>query len=166
MKNRQRHLPRSRTDEVGGDLPADPYQEKGKPGAQASCPDCGAVFRRGRWAWGEASAKAQAHLCPACLRTREQAPAGYVYLGGSFLADHKEELLHLLKNEEALEKSRHPLQRVMQLRDKGTEVEVTTTDVHLARRLGEALHHAYQGTLAMRNTPGEYSVRVYWKRAS
>ena len=31
--------------------PADPYRARGKPRGPASCPDCRAVFARGRWTW-------------------------------------------------------------------------------------------------------------------
>jgi hypothetical protein len=41
---------------------------------------------------------------------------------------------------------------------------ITTTDTHLARGIGEAVRHAYQGELKVEHTSGENLVRVYWKR--
>lgn len=41
---------------------------------------------------------------------------------------------------------------------------VTTTDVHLPRRIGEALHHAYAGDLDFHYDKDAYYVRVAWKR--
>ena len=40
---------------------------------------------------------------------------------------------------------------------------VTTTDIHLARRIGEALHHAYHGDLEFHYNPAENLLRVSWK---
>jgi hypothetical protein len=41
---------------------------------------------------------------------------------------------------------------------------VTTTGLHLARRLGEALARAYKGELSFRYADEEASIRVYWQR--
>lgn len=164
MKHTPRNLPRSRLGKETENLPDDPYQRKTKPDGPAVCPDCGAVFKRGRWAWGEADDGAQQALCTACLRIREKMPAGYVHLSGSFLLAHRQELLSLVKNEEALEQRQHPMQRVMEMKIGDDGVQVETTDVHLARRLGEAVHDAYQGTLEIRQAPHEYKVQVDWRR--
>ncbi len=116
------------------------------------------MYRRGRWRWEAAPAGA------ACLRTRGRDPAGTVRLSGTFFAVHRAEVLALLRNEEAREKGRHPMQRVMSTVRTDQGVEISTTDVHLARRLGDALHHAYQGTLTLKQSPNEYRIRVDWRR--
>ena len=41
---------------------------------------------------------------------------------------------------------------------------VTTTDIHLARGIGEALEHAYQGELEFHYNEGENLLRVHWAR--
>ena len=41
---------------------------------------------------------------------------------------------------------------------------VTTTDPHLARRIGEALHHAYKGELDYHYNKEEKLLRVVWRR--
>lgn len=48
--------------------------------------------------------------------------------------------------------------------EKDGVIAVTTTDVHLARRIGEALHRAYQGQLDIKYSQDEYLVRVNWTR--
>ncbi len=153
-----------RGDELAADQSLDPYRNRAKPAAACVCPDCSAAYQRGRWAWTKPLEGAVAQVCPACLRIRERQPAGYVQLGGSFLAGHKEELLSLLRNEEKKEKGRHPLRRIMQITENGGGVAVTTTDVHLARRLGEALRRSYHGTLDIGRPTGEYLARVHWQR--
>jgi NMD protein affecting ribosome stability and mRNA decay len=145
-------------------LKQDPYLERGKPRGPAVCPDCGAVFRRGRWQWGEASERAQPHLCAACRRVRERQPAGSVRLGGPFFAEHRDEVLALVRNQENREKRAHPLQRIIAMRETRGALEVTTTDIHIARRIGDALSSAFRGTLEVRYSPGEYRVRVSWSR--
>lgn len=165
MKRREpRQRQRRHIDRSFDTLKHDPYLARTKPRGPAACPDCGAVFHRGRWQWGEASERAQPHLCPACRRVREREPAGSVRISGPFFDGHRDELLALVRNEENREKRMHPLQRVMATREARGALEVTTTDVHLARRLGEALASAYRGNLEVRYSPDEYRVRVHWSR--
>jgi hypothetical protein len=40
---------------------------------------------------------------------------------------------------------------------------VTTTDAHLARRLGEAVHRAHQGALTVQYNAEQRQVRVRWE---
>jgi len=165
MKRRDpRQRQRRHIDRALQDPNKDPYLDRGKPPGAALCPECGAVFRRGRWQWGEASENARQHACAACRRVRERQPAGYVRLSGAFFAGHRDEVLRLVRNEEAREKRGHPLQRIMAVRELRGAVEVTTTDIHVARRIGEALRGAFQGSLVMRYSPDEYLVRVNWSR--
>jgi hypothetical protein len=142
----------------------DPYKERYKPPEPAVCPSCGVVFEHGRWHWKPRPASAQDHLCPACRRVKEQYPAGYVSLEGDFLREHRDELLHLVRNEEKRAKDEHPLERIIDIRQDGDKTVVTTTELHLARRIGDALHHAYQGNLEIKYSTDEYLVRVYWSR--
>jgi hypothetical protein len=155
---------RQRKDRTIEEVVHDPYQERYKPRDPAACPDCGAVFNHGRWRWMPKPAAAHDHLCPACRRTQEKFPAGYVTLEGEFFDAHRDEILHLARNEEQRAKSHHPLERIMDIQQKGGKTVVSTTDLHLARRIGDAVHHAYQGTLDIKYAPDEYLVRVFWKR--
>jgi hypothetical protein len=158
-QRQRRHIDRS-FDSVNDD----PYLARGKPSGPAVCPGCGAVFRRGRWQWGEATGKAGGHECPACKRTRERQPAGYIRLSGTFFASHRDEVLRLVRNEEGREKRMHPLQRIMAIREVRGATEVTTTDVHVARRIGDSLRAAFRGSLVLRYSPDDYLVRVNWSR--
>jgi hypothetical protein len=142
----------------------DPYQERHKPPEPAACPTCGLVFEHGRWQRLARPAPAKDHLCPACRRIQDAFPAGYVTLSGSFLDEHRTELMQLVRNEETRAGQDHPLERIMQVTQDGPKTLVTTTDVHLARRIGEALHHAYQGDLDINYSQDEYLVRVSWSR--
>lgn len=142
----------------------DPYRAKAKPHGPAVCTDCGAVFRDGFWHWGARPDAARAQVCPACLRIRENQPAGYVRLEGVFFQEHRSEILQLIHNTEERARSGHALERVMSSAHERDCTVVTTTDIHLARRIGEALYRAYRGRLEVNYSPDEYLVRVSWTR--
>ena len=142
----------------------DSYKTKGKLPEPTVCPDCGAVFHGGRWQWLEKPKDAHQTSCPACHRMRDRFPAGYVLLAGEFLAAHEAEILQLIQHREAHEKTEHPLQRIMAIEKTEHGTMVTTTDIHLARGIGEALHHAYQGELEFHYSPEQNLLRVNWSR--
>jgi hypothetical protein len=142
----------------------DPYHARVKWSDPTVCPDCKAVHTAGRWHWGERPDGAKEHLCPACQRIKDKVPAGIVLLRGGYLAAHRDELLHLIRHQEALENSDHPLNRIMAIVTRPDEVEITTTDIHLPRRIGDALHHAHKGELDLNYAEEEYFVRITWTR--
>lgn len=142
----------------------DTYKTKGKLPEPTVCPECGAVYHKGRWQWLPKPDKAHEQLCPACHRVRDEFPAGYVTLGGGFFAQHREEILRLVRNYVEREKAEHPLERIIAIADHDDGVMVTTTDIHLARGIGEAVEHAYQGELEFHYNEGEHLLRVHWQR--
>lgn len=146
------------------DQPHDAYKSKGKLPEPCLCPKCGALFINGRWRWGEATQEAQRELCPACHRIHDHYPAGFVTLEGDFFHKHRDEIMHLARHHEQREWKEHPLQRIMAIEEKDTGVQITTTDIHLARGLGEAIHHAYQGSLEFHYNPEDNLLRVHWSR--
>ena len=142
----------------------DPYKARLKLPEPALCPQCKAVYQQGRWRWDEPPAGAAEALCQACHRINDKYTAGELTLRGGFLKDHKTEILHLVRNEEKLEGGEHPLNRIMEVEDRGEVVVITTTDIHLPRRIGEAIHRAYQGELNFHYEEESYSIRVRWNR--
>lgn len=142
----------------------DPYLEREKLSEPSVCSDCGAVYHEGRWQWIAPPANALQARCAACRRIHEKMPAGYVSIEGQFARDHREELLSLARHLETREKTEHPLQRIMSIEDQDDKLMITTTDIHLARGIGEALQHAYKGELDFHYNKAEYLLRVSWKR--
>ena len=142
----------------------DSYKLPAKLPEPSVCPGCGATFHAGRWQWTARPEGAHEVLCSACHRIRDHFPAGYVRLEGEFLQAHHDELLHLLRNHEQRAKTEHPMERIMTIEDHRDRVLVTTTDIHLARDLGDALHHAYHGTLEFHYNDAENLLRVHWRR--
>lgn len=140
----------------------DAYKTKGKLPEPTVCPQCNAVFHEGRWQWRQAPAEAHRQTCPACHRLHDHYPAGFVTLQGEFFHAHHDEIMHLVHNVEKRERAEHPLERIMAVEEKDGATLVTTTDIHLARGIGEALHHAYQGELQYHYNPEENLLRVSW----
>lgn len=155
---------RIRRDRQIHELVHDSYKARSKPVAPAVCPDCGALFHEGRWQRLPAPARARRIRCPACHRIRDRFPAGYVVLDGKFLGEHRDEVLHLLRHVESRKNAEHPLQRIMDISLENGSTVVTTTDPHLARALGEAVHRAYRGKLEFHYNPEQNLLRVHWAR--
>ena len=142
----------------------DPYRRAAKPVEPTHCPTCGAVFEQGRWRWGKAPEEANEENCPACQRIRDAFPAGYVTIKGEFIKDHRDEIVALINAKEQREKAEHPLQRIMAIEEVRDGLQVTTTDSHLARGIGQALHDAYKGDLKLKYSRDENLLRATWKR--
>ena len=142
----------------------DTYKSKHKLPEPTVCPQCGAVVHEGRWQWLPKPDQAHEEMCPACHRIHDEFPAGFVTVGGQFFKEHREELLHLVKNEEAKAKAEHPMERIIKIEDQDDGALVSTTGIHLARGIGEALHHAYKGEMEFHYNEQENLLRVVWER--
>jgi hypothetical protein len=142
----------------------DLYKLRGKLPDPTACPECGAMYRAGRWVWGAPPADAHQTLCPACQRIRDDYPAGFLTLAGVFAQAHRAEILGLARNVEQREKGEHPLKRIMVIRDEGNEILIETTDDGLARNIGDALHRAYEGDLEYQYIDEGNLLRVSWRR--
>ena len=140
----------------------DAYKSKGKLPEPAFCSQCGAVFHAGRWQWREVPEGAHPVVCPACHRIHDHYPAGFLTMKGEFFQSHRDEIMHLVRNHEQHERAEHPLKRIMAVEEQDDATLITTTDIHLARGIGEALHRAYQGDLNFHYNPEQNLLRVSW----
>jgi hypothetical protein len=164
VKTPRRHLGGHRQEQLLQEFVHDTYKSKRKLPEPARCKECGALWRRGRWSWAAAPAGAHAGLCPACKRIRDRFPAGFVSLQGDFFDEHREEILGRVRRCERAEKRSHPLERIMGIETDSRGVLVTTTGPHLARRIGDALKHAFKGELDYRYNKADNLLRVSWSR--
>ena len=154
----------ARRDNIFQERVHDTYKVKGKLSEPTVCPHCGAVYHEGRWQWLQAPTEAHQVTCPACHRVQDHYPAGFLTLQGAFFVAHRDEIMHLVHNTEEREKEAHPLKRIMAIEEKDETALITTTDIHLARGIGEAVHHAYQGELEFHYNQDENLLRVNWAR--
>lgn len=142
----------------------DPYQAGGKIAEPTHCATCGAVYKAGRWRWGDAAADSAPTTCPACKRIRERLPAGWLILDGEYVALHGPALIQIARAQEDQQRDEHPLHRIMDVASTADRIEITTTDIHLPRRIGEALKRAHDGDLAVTFSEDAYEIRVHWHR--
>jgi hypothetical protein len=142
----------------------DPYQRQQKLHEGTRCPQCSAFYQDGRWQWSAMAGASHEELCPACRRIHDEFPAGIVRLRGAFARAHREELIRLARHQEEAEKAEHPLNRIMSVEDDPESTVINTTDIHLPRRIGEALERAFHGALDFHYDENGYFVRVTWRR--
>ena len=128
------------------------------------CRECGVLYREGRWVWAPRGGPSYKVRCPACQRIRDSRAAGYVRLSGEYFEGHRKEILRRVRRCEQTEMSEHPLERIIAITPAPDGELVTTTGVHLARRIAHALKHAYKGELESRYSKGDKVLRVQWSR--
>ena len=154
----RRHSGRAQLDHI-----LDPYKRVAKLPEPTVCPQCGAVFQNGRWHWAARPDGAESVLCQACHRTNDNYPAGTVTLTGAAVAAHKDEIVRLARHQEEAVRGENPLNRIIAVADEGADrLVISTTDIHLPRRIGTALKRAYHGKLDEHFDEGGYFVRVNW----
>ncbi len=153
-----------RNDKLIKEKRKDTYRGKNSLPAIQVCASCGAAFMNGRWTWNEVENHSIKTMCPACRRINDNYPAGFIEIKGNFFAGHEEEISNLIRNTERLEKNERPLERIISMKLEKNITQLTTTGVHIARRIGEALARSYQGNFSFKYLSGEKGIRVYWER--
>ena len=153
----------SRKDRLLHERVHDPYKSCAKPMEPSVCPVCHAVFQHGRWQWLEFwPPDAHPEICEACQRIRDNYPAGFLTLSGAFIKHHRQGMFNLVRHQELAERNRHPLHRIISIEEYPEKLVVATTDVHLPKRLGRAIHRAYKGRLELHYDKTGCFVRANW----
>ncbi|HAB54577.1 MAG: ATPase [Ignavibacteria bacterium RIFOXYB2_FULL_35_12] len=130
----------------------------------AVCSKCNAVYTNGRWTWKTTEQVTTKTTCPACRRISDNYPAGNIEIKGNFFHLHSVDILNLVNNIERLEKTERPLERIISITESKVKTIITTTGIHIARRIGEALSRSYQGNFNFQYADGDKSIRVFWER--
>lgn len=130
------------------------------------CHDCGLVQSQGRWqrtAVDDAVRAKSRARCPACTQIHERRPAGTLVLDAAFLP-HQEEINGLAHNEEKVESAEHPLERLIGVEARDGGLVVTTTGVHLARRIAHKLERRFHREARYRYDEDQQVLRVDWAK--
>jgi NMD protein affecting ribosome stability and mRNA decay len=143
------------------------------PSEPVLCASCGAVYTRRHWSRSgaararvrEAGRPIAVRICPACQRRATGVPHGFLHVDGEFVAQHRDEILHLLHNEVSRAAEDNPLGQVLDWGDDGTGgLLVTVTTEHLAIRLGRALEKAFDGKVLFGFSHENKLAHVWWHR--
>ncbi len=151
---------------------SDPYLPRGASQRISVCKGCHSVYKSKRWYADpdifDAALKIPDTItivCPACLKIRDNFPGGIVTLRGDYVPSHKQELMNLIKNEEARAHGFNPLERVISVTENGQgSVVISTTNEKLAQRLGRAVKKAFHGEVTYRWSHDNKLARVDWVR--
>jgi hypothetical protein len=101
------------------------------------------------------------------MKIRDNFPGGIVTLKGDYVLPHKQDLLNLIRNEEARARGFNPLERVMSVKENGFgNIVISTTNEKLAQRLGRAIKKAFHGDVTYQWSHDNKLARVDWVRAA
>lgn len=135
------------------------------------CSRCDAVHENLHWRMDRGKHKelegrqdVQRELCPGCERVRRRHIDGIVTLKGKFLLEHKNEVLNLVTRIARARRQIAVDARIINLTDRRDEVEIVTTERHLAEQIGKGVEKAFQGDLTLTWLKKEEFARVVWRR--
>ncbi|MCC7008480.1 MAG: hypothetical protein IT184_06660 [Acidobacteria bacterium] len=137
------------------------------------CERCGAAYIKRRWVAAgvpqvesvKTLAAPKMVVCPACRMAADGRFAGEVRTGGAFLATHHADIEHLIRGEAGRAAEDNPMARILSMTFEAPDrLIVRTTTEHLAKRLGEALHKAYHGTVHYGFSHENKFAHVTWMR--
>ncbi len=155
-----------------GELLRDPYMPaKGFPEPNI-CPVCNVVYHKKHWSFDPnllAETRKEKNIksvkCPACRKIEDKYAMGKVLLTGSFVAEHMEELLNVIKSEERRARDNNPLDRLIFVEKRDGGIYAETTSDALAMRVGHHLKEAYKGGAEnFKFRRGDKFVEIDWHR--
>jgi hypothetical protein len=137
------------------------------------CTNCGAVYMARRWrpahdpeAFTVRIARhARPTVCSGCASAHDHPPRGYLRITGTFYQAHREDIEHLVANEERRSLNDNPTARIIAWDRSGPgALSLTTTTEHLAERLAYALRRAFNGVVNYGFSHENKVARATWSR--
>lgn len=125
----------------------------------AVCTECKASHWEGRWRWDAPRSGAAPVTCPACHRARNRIAAHVVELSGA-LPPWWNEVRGMIGNVERAEVLDHPMERVIGMEMRDDRVLVSTTGLHIARRLVAAMVRRFRQRVRL--TFDDVKTRIEW----
>jgi len=146
--------------QLGGSIQAGKYK------ADTKCPKCELIFQNGVWKRGALVSKHEPHwkLCPACIQIRDRQFGGTIKCTGSFIRNHRQEILNRINNVARHTSEAHPLERIISTSENKNLIVISATTEHLIARIGKALERDFGGTLELRYAPEDKYATVRWHR--
>lgn len=137
------------------------YERTAKPADAIVCDRCALVWHGGRWFHGAPPfGEVRGGLCPACRRIHDRFPAGTVRVPAASATAARE--IHSIAHRlEESERAEHPLERLMDVVDQDGTVLITTTGIHLARRITAKLERLLRADATF-HYGDENELRVEW----
>lgn len=89
---------------------------------------------------------------------------GIIRISGSFLLDHEEDIVSLVKHQGKQASEKNPGHKVTRIDKTNGGITVETSDHNLAMKIGKALCRAYKGEHQYKFREGEKFVEVDWRR--
>jgi len=149
----------------------DPYITEKALKEPTICPVCSAIYHKKRWQFDKKmlaelklSKKYTSQKCPADRKIEDNYPMGIINLSGSFVAEHRDELVNLIKSEERHALEKNPLEKIMSIKTTKDGIQVETTSETLALRIGRILTRAYKGKHEYSFSYGDKYVTIEWRR--
>lgn len=143
-------------------------EEKAEAG-NLLCKRCEATHHDKRWyAPGTSAAKVlpaelKETLCPGCYRVERGISDGVVVLEGAATPyEMREDIMTRIWHIEIECWKENPSARIVDCIERDGNVEIKTTTVWLAERIGKELKSAFKGTLEVKPSPEKESVFVRW----
>ena len=150
---------------------ADPYISRKGLKEPTICPSCSAVYHKKRWTLDEGllfemrkKKEARFQKCPACRKIEDGYAMGIINLYGSFVKEHRNEIINLVRSEERHALEKNPLERLIKIERRENGLYVETTTDGLALRIGKVLARAYKGKAEFDWKYGDKHVLVQWGR--
>jgi hypothetical protein len=149
------------------DTDRDTYLPRRSPKEMLQCVGCGAFYHRRHWTLTKPSGfdlalQTPSVYCPACRKIKGQRASGELDVV-SFDGIEREDILRILRNEEARAREKNPLERIMRIEEMNRGWRVQTTTEKLAQRLGRAVCKARRGKLHYKWSHNNKFLRVTWE---
>lgn len=135
------------------------------------CRQCEAIMTNSHWVYDDiaVSTAKRTHrfeyaTCTGCERLAKKRVDGIVTLRSPLLDAHRGDAMNLIHNVAERSHTTNVAARIAGIDERKGQITVTTTDRHLAERIGKEFEKAYSGRLDIKWPKGEEFVRVVWER--
>jgi len=129
---------------------------------KADCKTCESVLQNEGCLWSSFAESARGETCSLCNRIQGDCLLIVLVLGGLFVKTHRYELLNCVFTEAKNEYLSCPMKRIVAIEEHMGRVWVATSDIGLARKIGDALSQTFRGRLDYFYNAENNCLRVEW----